>query len=41
MAKELKKITEGRVKDRGVTWFPELVDKSKFFFSFFFFFFWC
>ena len=37
MAKELKKITEGRVKDRGVTWFPELVDKSKFFFSFFFF----
>jgi hypothetical protein len=23
------KITEGRVKDRGVSWFPELVDKSE------------
>ena len=29
MAKELKKITGGRVRDRGVTWFPELVDKSE------------
>ena len=37
MAKELKKITEGRVKDRGVTWFPELVDKSKISLFFFFF----
>ena len=28
VAKELKKITSGRVRDRGVTWFPELIDKS-------------
>ena len=28
-AKELAKITQGRVRDRGVTWFPELVDKRK------------
>ena len=27
VAKELKKITQGRVKDRNVTWFSELVDK--------------
>ena len=29
MSKSMKKISEGQVKDRGVTWFPELVDKSK------------
>lgn len=29
VSKEMKKISEGRVKDRGVTWFPELVDKRK------------
>ena len=29
MAREMKKISEGRVRDRGVTWFPELVDKRK------------
>ena len=28
VAKELRKITEGRVRDRNLTWFPELVDKS-------------
>ena len=27
MTKEIKKITSGRVRDRGVTWFPQLVDK--------------
>ena len=26
--KQMLKITQGRVRDRGVTWFPELVDKS-------------
>lgn len=25
----MKKITEGRVKDKGKTWFPQLVDKRK------------
>jgi len=25
----MKKITEGPVKERGVSWFPELVDKRK------------
>ena len=29
MAKELRKITEGRVRDRDISWFPELYDKSK------------
>ena len=29
MAREMKKITEGRVKERGKTWFPQLVDKRK------------
>ena len=29
VAKSLKKVTEGRVRDKGVTWFPELVDKRK------------
>ena len=29
MAREMKKITEGRVRDRGKTWFPQLVDKRK------------
>ena len=27
--KQMLKITQGRVRDRGVTWFPELVDKSE------------
>ena len=27
--KLMKKITEGRVRDRDVTWFPQLVDKSE------------
>ena len=29
VAKELKKIAQGRVRDRNVTWFPELVDKRE------------
>ena len=29
VAKEMKKITDGLVRNRGVTWFPELVDKRK------------
>ena len=29
MAKQIVKISQGRVKDRGTLWFPELVDKSK------------
>ena len=29
MAREMKKITEGRVKDKGKTWFPQLVGKRK------------
>ena len=29
MAREMKKITEGRVRDRGKMWFPQLVDKRK------------
>ena len=29
VAKELRKITEGRVRDRDISWFPELYDKSK------------
>ena len=29
VAKELEKITKGPVKTRGVTWFPELADKSE------------
>ena len=28
VAKEMKKITEGWVKERGKNWFPELADKS-------------
>ena len=28
--KQMKKITEGKVRDRGVTWFPQLVDKSEY-----------
>ena len=27
VAKEMKKISEGLVRNRGVTWFPELADK--------------
>ena len=27
VAKALKKITAGPVRQKGVTWFPELVDK--------------
>ena len=30
VAKSLKKITEGRMRDIGNTWFPELRDKSEF-----------
>ena len=29
MARGMNKITEGRVKDKGKTWFPQLVDKRK------------
>ncbi|XP_064383612.1 uncharacterized protein LOC135332186 isoform X1 [Halichondria panicea] len=29
VARELKKITEGRVRDRNITWFPELSDKRR------------
>ena len=29
--KQLRKITTGRVRDRDVTWFPQLVDKSEYF----------
>ena len=29
MAKEMKKITEGLVRNRGITWFPNLIDKRK------------
>ena len=29
MAKMMLKSSQGRVRDRGVTWFPDLVDKSK------------
>ena len=29
VAKELRKITEGRIRDRDISWFPELYDKSK------------
>ena len=32
VAKQMLKISQGRVRDRGVTWFPELVDKSKYIF---------
>ena len=28
VARELRKIAEGRVKDQNLTWFPELADKS-------------
>lgn len=27
VAKQMSKITQGRVKDRNKTWYPELVDK--------------
>lgn len=30
MKKSMEKITKGLVRDRGVSWFPDLVDKSKF-----------
>ena len=29
MVKQIEMISQGRVKDRGTLWFPELVDKSK------------
>ena len=32
VGKALQKITQGRVRDRGKTWFPELVDKRLFFY---------
>ena len=28
--KQMQKITQGRVRDRGATWFPELVNKSEY-----------
>jgi hypothetical protein len=28
--KSMLKLSKGRVRDMGVSWFPELVDKSKF-----------
>ena len=28
MGKQMLKISQGRVRDKNVTWFPELVDKS-------------
>ena len=30
MAKQMVKISQGRVRDKGTLWFPELVDKRKF-----------
>ncbi len=30
LSKCLQKVTQGRVRDKGVTWFPELVDKRTF-----------
>ena len=32
VGKALQKITQGRVRDRGKTWFPELVDKRMYVF---------
>jgi hypothetical protein len=29
VAKELTKLTKGRAREKGVTWFPELVDKRE------------
>ena len=29
VAKQVMKISQGTVKDRGRTWFPEIVDKRK------------
>ena len=29
MSRELKKVTEGLLRDRGKKWFPELTDKRK------------
>ena len=33
VAKSLKKIMEGPIRGRGVSWFPELVDKRKYHFT--------
>ena len=30
VAKQMTKISQGRVRDKRVTWFPELADKSMF-----------
>ena len=30
LSKCLQKVTQGRVRDKGLTWFPELVDKRTF-----------
>ena len=30
VAKQMLKMTQGRVRDREVTWFPELVDKDEY-----------
>ncbi len=29
VVQELKKVTEGRVRDHNVTWFPEVSDKRR------------
>lgn len=29
VGKEMKKVSQGRVRDRGKTWFPELSDKRE------------
>ena len=29
VGKEIKKVSQGRVRDRGKTWFPELSDKRE------------
>ena len=34
VARELKKISVGRVAAKGKTWFPELAEKSMWYFSF-------
>ena len=30
VAKQMAKISQGRVRDKRVTWFPELADKNRF-----------
>ena len=31
MGKEVKKVSQGRVRDRNRAWFPELSDKRKYY----------